>query len=65
MGSCLHVLHSTCLSDVVESTASDIVNVFPKSLQSTESPELQVITFYVMVYILGLSWFANYLAVSL
>ena len=45
MGACLHVLHSTCPNDVVESTASDIVNVFPKSLQSTESPELQVRTY--------------------
>lgn len=41
VGACLHVLHSECQDDVVESTASDIVNVFPKSIQSTESPELQ------------------------
>ncbi|ONK66743.1 uncharacterized protein A4U43_C06F11490 [Asparagus officinalis] len=42
MGACLHVLHSTCSTVVVESTAIEIINVFPKALQSTESHELQV-----------------------
>ena len=42
MGACLHALHSTCPDDVVEFTARDLVNVFPQSLQSTESPELKV-----------------------
>nr|XP_019711022.1 serine/threonine-protein kinase ATR isoform X1 [Elaeis guineensis] len=42
MGACLHVLHMSCQDDVVESTATEIVNVFPRSVQSTESSELQV-----------------------
>lgn len=41
MGACLHVLHSTCPVDVVESTSSDLVNIFYKSVHSTESTELQ------------------------
>ncbi|KAG1359467.1 serine/threonine-protein kinase ATR [Cocos nucifera] len=46
MGACLHVLHMSCQDDVVESTASEIVNVFPRSVQSTESSELQVYTYF-------------------
>uniref|UniRef100_A0A1D1YBN2 Serine/threonine-protein kinase ATR n=1 Tax=Anthurium amnicola TaxID=1678845 RepID=A0A1D1YBN2_9ARAE len=42
MGACFHVLHSTCQDDVVESTASDVINVFSKSILDTESPELKV-----------------------
>ncbi|KAI0514246.1 hypothetical protein KFK09_010281 [Dendrobium nobile] len=42
VGACLHVLYSTCQDEVVKSTANEIVGIFPKSLQSTESPELQV-----------------------
>ncbi|KAG0457231.1 hypothetical protein HPP92_022388 [Vanilla planifolia] len=42
IGACLHVLHSACQDEVVKSTAGEIVDVFPKALQSTESPELQV-----------------------
>ncbi|KAK8964692.1 Serine/threonine-protein kinase ATR [Platanthera guangdongensis] len=42
VGACLHVLHSACQDMIVKSTASEIVSAFPKSLQSTESPELQV-----------------------
>ncbi|CAL9149410.1 serine/threonine-protein kinase ATR isoform X2 [Musa acuminata AAA Group] len=42
MGACLHVLHLSCQHDILESTAGDVVNVFSRSLESTESPELQV-----------------------
>ncbi|PIA56742.1 hypothetical protein AQUCO_00700831v1 [Aquilegia coerulea] len=42
MGACLHVLHSSCSDDIVKLTAGDLVNVFPQSLQSTESVELKV-----------------------
>ncbi|XP_010266921.1 PREDICTED: serine/threonine-protein kinase ATR isoform X2 [Nelumbo nucifera] len=42
MGACLHELYSICSDDVVECTAGDIINIFPQSLQSTESPELKV-----------------------
>ncbi|XP_072968879.1 serine/threonine-protein kinase ATR [Typha angustifolia] len=42
IGTCLHALHSSCQDYVVESTANDIVNVFSRSLQNTESPDLQV-----------------------
>ncbi|KAJ4962511.1 hypothetical protein NE237_022450 [Protea cynaroides] len=42
MGNCLHALHSSCPDDVVEFTAGDLISVFPKSIQSTESPELKV-----------------------
>ncbi|XP_020579052.1 serine/threonine-protein kinase ATR [Phalaenopsis equestris] len=42
VGACFHVLHSTCQDEIVKSTASEIVRVFPKLLQSTESTELQV-----------------------
>ncbi|WOK94665.1 serine/threonine-protein kinase ATR isoform X1 [Canna indica] len=42
LGACLHVLHSLCEVDIVQSTASDIINVFCRSICSTESPELQV-----------------------
>ncbi|KAF5185097.1 serine/threonine-protein kinase ATR [Thalictrum thalictroides] len=42
IGACLHVLHSSCSDDIVKFTAGDLVNVFPQSLQSTESVELKV-----------------------
>ncbi|KAK9112594.1 hypothetical protein Scep_020113 [Stephania cephalantha] len=42
IGACLQALHSTCSDSVVEFTAGDIINVFPKALQSTNSHELKV-----------------------
>ncbi|XP_077246738.1 ataxia telangiectasia-mutated and RAD3-like protein isoform X3 [Tasmannia lanceolata] len=42
MGACLHVLHSSCQDDVVQVTAGDLVSVFPQSIRSTDSPELEV-----------------------
>ncbi|XP_031124475.1 serine/threonine-protein kinase ATR isoform X2 [Ipomoea triloba] len=41
MGGCLHLLHSRCPVDVVRSTATDLVNVFPQSLLRTRSQELK------------------------
>ncbi|PKA50257.1 Serine/threonine-protein kinase ATR [Apostasia shenzhenica] len=42
VGACLHILHSSCQDDIVESTASEIVSVFSKTLETTESTELQM-----------------------
>jgi hypothetical protein len=42
MGMCFHVLHSSCHGSIVESTATDIIDIFPKALQTTNCPELQV-----------------------
>uniref|UniRef100_J3MHR6 Serine/threonine-protein kinase ATR n=1 Tax=Oryza brachyantha TaxID=4533 RepID=J3MHR6_ORYBR len=42
MGACLHALHSSCQSYIVETTASDIVNVFLRAVQTSRSSELQV-----------------------
>ncbi|KAK1273836.1 Serine/threonine-protein kinase ATR [Acorus gramineus] len=42
IGACLHVVHSSSDDYIVESTASDIVDVFPMSVRNTESTELKV-----------------------
>ncbi|XP_042464961.1 serine/threonine-protein kinase ATR-like isoform X2 [Zingiber officinale] len=42
MGACLHLLHSSCPDKIIESTASEIINVFSRSICSTESSELQI-----------------------
>ncbi|KAG9442834.1 hypothetical protein H6P81_018688 [Aristolochia fimbriata] len=42
VGACLRVLYSSCDDEVVKVTAKDIVAVFQKSVQSTDSPELKV-----------------------
>ncbi|KAL4186626.1 hypothetical protein AMTRI_Chr09g34870 [Amborella trichopoda] len=42
IGACLTALHFTCHKDIVESTAMDLLRVFPLTLQNTESPELKV-----------------------
>nr|XP_043624485.1 serine/threonine-protein kinase ATR [Erigeron canadensis] len=41
LGGCLQALYSSCTDDVIKLTATDIVNVFPKSMQKTKSPELK------------------------
>ncbi|KAG6530237.1 serine/threonine-protein kinase ATR-like [Zingiber officinale] len=42
MGACLHLLHSCCPTKIIESTASEIINAFTRSICSTESRELQL-----------------------
>lgn len=42
MGGCLHALHSSCPDEVIKLTAADLVNVFPRSMQTTRSHELKV-----------------------
>ncbi|KAJ3693956.1 hypothetical protein LUZ60_009436 [Juncus effusus] len=42
LGTCLHVLHSSCNENVVKSTANDIISVFITTLESTESSELKI-----------------------
>uniref|UniRef100_A0A0D9WU94 Serine/threonine-protein kinase ATR n=1 Tax=Leersia perrieri TaxID=77586 RepID=A0A0D9WU94_9ORYZ len=42
MGACLHALHSSCPGYIVETTASEIVNVFLRAVQTSRSSELQV-----------------------
>ncbi|KAJ0966927.1 hypothetical protein J5N97_023844 [Dioscorea zingiberensis] len=42
MGTCLHALLSACQDDVVEHIAGEIVKIFPVSIHSTQSSELQV-----------------------
>ncbi|KAE9447255.1 hypothetical protein C3L33_20777, partial [Rhododendron williamsianum] len=42
MGGCLQALHSSCLDDVVKLTATDLIKVFPESMQKTKSSELKV-----------------------
>lgn len=49
MGGCLHLLHSRCPVDVVRSTATDLVNVFPQSLLRTRSQELKVYFIFLIV----------------
>ncbi|CAL5378051.1 unnamed protein product [Camellia sinensis] len=41
MGSCLHVLHSSCSDDDVRLTAANLVTIFPESMRRTRSPELK------------------------
>ncbi|KAI3718255.1 hypothetical protein L6452_19118 [Arctium lappa] len=41
LGGCLQALYSSCTDDVIKLTATDIVNVFPESMQKTGSPELK------------------------
>lgn len=41
IGSCLHAIHSSCPDDIVKLTASDLIAVFPESMQKTRSPELK------------------------
>ncbi|CAL5040806.1 unnamed protein product [Urochloa decumbens] len=42
MGACLRALHSSCPGYIVESTASDIVNVLQRAIKTSRSAELQV-----------------------
>lgn len=42
MGACLHALHSACPGYIAESTAADIVSVFPRAVQTSRSSEHQV-----------------------
>ncbi|XP_042464965.1 serine/threonine-protein kinase ATR-like isoform X2 [Zingiber officinale] len=42
MGACLHLLHFSCSDKIIESTANEIINAFPRSICSIESRELQL-----------------------
>ncbi|KAL2512513.1 Serine/threonine-protein kinase ATR [Abeliophyllum distichum] len=42
LGGCLHALHSSCPDDIVQSTATELVRIFPESLLKTRSLELKV-----------------------
>ncbi|XP_068639721.1 serine/threonine-protein kinase ATR [Aristolochia californica] len=42
VGACLRVLYSSCDDEVVKITAEELVAVFAKSIQGTDSPELKV-----------------------
>ncbi|KAL2537811.1 Serine/threonine-protein kinase ATR [Forsythia ovata] len=42
LGGCLHALHSSCPDDIVQSTATELVRIFPESLLKTSSLELKV-----------------------
>ncbi|KAJ4806265.1 Serine/threonine-protein kinase ATR [Rhynchospora pubera] len=42
MGMCLHALHSCCHDSIVQSTATDLINIFPKALQTASCAELQI-----------------------